>query len=154
MTVFLCRIAAAGLERFGPDAAVGSRKTHGAVSRLLTQGHIELQAEPADKILFLITVKSDTVDEPHRRLARIKIESHGKRQPFAARSNALVQALDFYACTDGAVLLDRDGFDGADKLFARWRVFMIGLRPVLQNAHQLARPYDVLSADTNSLDNI
>ena len=65
--------AAAGLERLRPEAAIGAGKTDGAVARLVAHGHVELKAEAADKVFFLIAVEDDGVDEPDElRIGRCK----------------------------------------------------------------------------------
>ena len=65
-----------------------------------------------------------------------------------------MRSLNPYAGAHGSVLFDSHFLDKAYKFFTRRRIFVIRLRPVLQNADELAVAAYILATGGHRIDNV
>ena len=147
-------IAAARLDRLGPQTARRARETHVPIVGLLPQRHREGQSDPANKILLLLAVEHERVHDADRLLSRIKIQPHGKRQPRTRAAHRLVHPFQFDHRADRAGLLNRHLADVAQKLLAGRRGAFVHVGTVLHDTHELPRPRDLATTDGQRLDQI
>src|SRR5580658_5766464 len=96
LAVLLRDIAASRLKRLRPDASLGTRKTNGAISWLITKRYTEPKAQAADEILLLIAVKDDRVQQAYSSLTAVEVEPHGERKPLALRRETTMDAFDLH----------------------------------------------------------
>ena len=151
---FLRDAASAGLQRFRPEAAVGTCKADGAVHGLVAHGDVDLETEAADEVLLLVAVEDDGVDDADGGLAAEEVEAHGEGEPLALRHGTAVHAFDPDHGADWTLLFHGDALDLAEKFLACGRVLRIAGWPFLQDANQLARSSDHLAAEGDGVDEV
>src|SRR5579864_1624659 len=69
------------LYRFGPQAL--PREANVPVVDLFAHRNCKRNAQTADKILLLVAIEDDGVDQSHLLLAGVEIKTHDERQPLA-----------------------------------------------------------------------
>ncbi len=131
------------LDRLGPEAIAFAGEPHMPVLDLLAHRNGERRSEPVNKVLFLVAIKEDGMNHPHRRLTGIKIQPNMKRQPLASRLGPFVNAFEFHDSSYRSRLFDGHLFDEADKFLAGLRILGVCFRPVLQYTNQLSRCGDL-----------
>ena len=112
--------ASAGLQRLGPQAAVGAGEAYRAVQRLVAHWDVELEAEAAHEVFLLVAVEDDGVDEADRGLPGVEVEPDGEGQPLAFAGSAAMHAFDLDDGADWAGLLHGDMLDVARRTFRVW----------------------------------
>jgi hypothetical protein len=142
------------LQRFRPEAAVGTCKADGAVHGLVAHGDVDLEAEAADEVLLLVAIEDDGVDDANGCLSPEEIEAHGEGEPFALRHGTAVHAFDPDHGADWTLLFHGDALDLAEKFLACGRVLRIVGWPFLQDANQFARSSDHLAVERDGIDEI
>jgi hypothetical protein len=128
---FLRDAASAGLQRFGPEAAVWAGKADSAVQGLVAHGNVDLEAEAADEVLLLVAVEDDGVDDADGGLATEEVETHGEGEPLALGDGTAMHAFDLDHGADWALLLHSDVLHFAEVAFAARGVFRVAVRAAL-----------------------
>ena len=146
--------ASAGLERLGPEAAVGASEAHGAVQRLIVQGNLDLHAESADEVLLLVAIEDNGVYDADGSLAGVEVEAHGERQPLTVECGAAMHAFDLDDGAHWAGLLDGHFLHGAEVALTGGRIFRVVGGAILQDADELASVRDDLAAEGDGVDEV